>query len=346
MTEVSAPTGRSGLDLAAWRRRLQNPLTVATGVLAAIYLIDGLDQLASMITVAVGALANTAPYIAIAVLLIGLLKATGAEVVVARAFQGRESVMIVMAALLGGLAPFCSCEVIPFIAGLMAFWLSAPLMDPPTLFVTAAALGWPFAIGKAAAAVGLGLFGGFAMRALVASGAFADPLRERRAGGCCGVRPSPFSGQVEWAFWRDPARRLTFYQEAGGNAWFLLKWLTLAYVLEAVMIEYVPAAWVAGTVGGDGLGAIAIAAVVGMPAYLTGYARWPNRPGHERGCGDRLPGRRRGQLDPGHGGGFLTGKTAGVRQLSDSWPLWCDSVRGDLPSRVFGLVTGCRHASV
>ena len=282
MTEVSAPTGRSRLDLAAWRRRLQNPLTVATGALAAIYLIDGFDQLAAMIAVAVGALANTAPYIAIAVLLIGLLKATGAEVVVARAFQGRESGMIVMAALLGGLAPFCSCEVIPFIAGLlavgaplsavMAFWLSSPLIDPPTLFVTAAALGWPFAIGKAVAAVGLGLFGGFAMRALVAGGAFADPLRERRAGGCCGVRPSPFSGQVEWAFWRDPARRLIFRQEAGGNAWFLLKWLTLAYVLEAVMIEYVPAAWVAGTVGGDGLGAIAIAAVVGMPAYLNGYA--------------------------------------------------------------------------
>ena len=43
----------------------------------------------------------------------------------AKAFQGRENRMILLAALFGGLAPFCSCEVIPFIAGLLA--VGAPL---------------------------------------------------------------------------------------------------------------------------------------------------------------------------------------------------------------------------
>ncbi len=33
--------------------------------------------------------------------------------------------MIVLAALFGGLAPFCSCQVIPFVAGLLA--LGTPL---------------------------------------------------------------------------------------------------------------------------------------------------------------------------------------------------------------------------
>ena len=59
--------------------------------------------------------------------------------------------MIFMAALMGGLAAFCSCEVIPFIAallslgtlisGVMAFWSASPLFDPPTLLITAAELG-------------------------------------------------------------------------------------------------------------------------------------------------------------------------------------------------------------
>ncbi|MEZ5913781.1 MAG: permease [Paracoccaceae bacterium] len=75
-----------------------------------------------------------------AILAVAWLKATGAETLMARAFEGRETRMIVLAALVGGLAPFCSCEVIPFIAALlavgvplsavMAFWLASPLMDP------------------------------------------------------------------------------------------------------------------------------------------------------------------------------------------------------------------------
>ena len=42
------------------------------------------------------------------------------QALIARAFEGRESRMILLAALMGGLAPFCSCEVIPFIAALLA----------------------------------------------------------------------------------------------------------------------------------------------------------------------------------------------------------------------------------
>ncbi len=91
-------------------------------------------------------------------------------------------------------APFCSCEVIPFVAALlalgapvsaiMAFWLSSPLIDPATALITAAALGWEFAAGKAVAAVALGLAGGFAVRLVAPMPAFAAPLAAARAG--CG----------------------------------------------------------------------------------------------------------------------------------------------------------------
>ena len=66
-----------------------------------------------------------------------------------------------------------------------------------------------------------------------------------------------------------------FVQQGAENAVFLLKWLTVAYLLEALLILYVPASLIGGFVGGDGIGAIALGAVVGMPAYLNSYAAPP-----------------------------------------------------------------------
>ena len=283
MTEIIAAPRTRFYRLNKVRKSLQTPWTLSVLLVLLVALIDSAN-LGNVIGTALAALAGTAPFIVIAVLLIGWLKATGAEAMVGRAFQGRESVMILMAAVFGGLAPFCSCEVIPFIAGLlavgaplsavMAFWLSSPLIDPPTLFITAAALGWPFAVGKAVAAVGLGLFGGFVMKMLLAGSAFASPLKAAQIG-CCGCGPSTFDGRPVWRFWTAPTRRQTFVKESAGNGLFLLKWLSLAYVLEALLISYVPAEAVAAVVGGEGVMAIATAAVVGMPAYLNGYAAPP-----------------------------------------------------------------------
>jgi len=262
---------------------LKTPWALIAIIMALVAVLDP-GNLAETALFAVKALANTAPYIAFAVLMLAYLKATGAEVMVARAFQGREIRMIFLAAVFGGLAPFCSCEVIPFIAGLlalgaplsavMAFWLSSPLIDPPTLLITAAALGWPFAIAKAVSAVLLGLFGGFAVWALTRQGAFASPLRVYQASGCCGAGPK-LDGTPVWQFWVEAERRLHFRTELVSNGLFLLKWLALAYTLEALLVSYVPAELIAGLVGGDGIVPIATAALVGMPAYLNSYVAPP-----------------------------------------------------------------------
>ncbi|MHA1158771.1 MAG: permease [Alphaproteobacteria bacterium] len=261
-------------------------LTPWSLVVAVPFLVLALDPATFLpfVAFAARALAGTLGYIAFAVVLIAGLKAAGAEAAVAGVFQGRETQMVVLASLLGGLAPFCSCEVIPFIAGLlamgaplsaiMAFWLSSPLIDPPSLLITAGALGWPFAIGKAAAAVGLGLFGGFAIKAAVSAGFLRVTLRSD-AGSACGCGPSSFTGVPVWSFWREESRREVFRRSFIDNAAFLIKWLALAYVLEAVLITYVPASVVAGLVGGEGIGTVIVAALVGMPAYLNGYVAPP-----------------------------------------------------------------------
>lgn len=264
---------------------LKTPWAISAMLLLAVALLDP-GNLRDVVVFAARALAHTGQYILFAVFLLAYLKATGAEVMVARAFQGREVRMIFLAALFGGLAPFCSCEVIPFVAGLlalgaplsavMAFWLSSPLIDPPTLLITAGALGWPFAIGKAVAAVGLGLFGGFVVRGLVGGGALNNALKSYKPAGCCGGGGGvKLDGKPHWKFWQEPERRVQFRAEFSSNFMFLLKWLAMAYVLEALLVSYVPADLIAGLVGGDGVVPVATAALVGMPAYLNSYVAPP-----------------------------------------------------------------------
>ncbi len=276
MADTTTPARRLPSVPRAW---------LASIVIVALVALFDPPQAWPTVTFAANALLHTAPFILFAVFAVAYLKATGAETLLARAFEGRELRMIVLAALLGGLAPFCSCEVIPFIAALlavgaplsavMAFWLASPLMDPAMFAITAGTLGFDFALAKAAAAIGLGLLGGFGTMVLARTPVFVDPLRERpQIGGCCGVK-KPFSGAPVWAFWQSADRRETFRDTALDNGLFLLKWLTLAYVIEAVMLRYVPADAIAGVLGGDGITPVLLGALIGAPAYLNGYAAVP-----------------------------------------------------------------------
>lgn len=263
---------------------LATPWSFVVAIPIVILLLDPINFWPVLIFAA-KAFAGTAPLIAFAVFLIAYLKAAGADAVVAEAFKGREIRMIFLAAVFGGLAPFCSCEVIPFIAGLlalgaplsavMAFWLSSPLIDPPTLLITAGALGWDFAIGKAIVAVALGLFGGFAVLVAMRAGIFSEPLKARSSCSGCGCGPEPFSGKAVWQFWQDDERRAVFKSELISNGLFLIKWLAFAYILEALLVTYIPAEMIAQLVGGEGVVPIAIAAFVGMPAYLNSYVAPP-----------------------------------------------------------------------
>jgi len=269
-------------------RKLQLPkadgawLTIAV-LFGFIAVFDG-SQLPKSILFAARALGTTAPYILFAILAVAYLKASGAESLVAKAFDGRQVRMIFLAAALGGLSPFCSCQVIPFIAGLlalgtplapvMAFWLSSPLMDPAAFLITASSLGWSFAFAKTVAAIAIGLLGGFTILALTQAGWFADVLRPRQSGGCCGAGSS-FKGKPHWRFWEVPARRQAFSKELWANGQFLIKWLLLAYVLESLMLAYIPAESIAGLLGGSGLLPIVLIAIIGVPAYLNSYAAPP-----------------------------------------------------------------------
>ena len=257
---------------------------VSTLILAVVALANPAQGMESLAFTG-RALLETAPYLLLSIGLAAYAGATGADSLIARAFTGSPVLMIALAAAFGGLSPFCSCGVIPLIAALlamgvplsavMAFWLASPVIDPSMFVLTAGVLGTEFAVAKTFAAIGLGLFGGYATLLLTHSGAFSNPLREGVGNGGCGASSMRNPKPPVWAFWREDARREKFAREGLKTTLFLFKWLSLAFVLESLMIAFVPAEWVASAVGGEGIVSVLIATLVGVPAYLNGYAALP-----------------------------------------------------------------------
>lgn len=67
----------------------------------------------------------------------------------------------------------------------------------------------------------------------------------------------------------------TFGGQMGVEIWRLGRWLVLAFVLEAVMLRYVPQAAIAGVLGEGSRFAVVLAALVGIPLYLNNVSALP-----------------------------------------------------------------------
>lgn len=280
-TTLSPPGLRSALGH-VWRD--QRVWLSSALILAALVAIDPI-QASDSALFAGRALLSTAPFLVLSIAIAAWAGATGADNLIAKAFTGAPVLMIGLAALAGGISPFCSCGVIPLIAALlsmgvplsavMAFWLASPIMDPSMFVLTAGVLGVEFAVAKTIAAIGLGLFGGLVVLALSRGGALTEPLREGVGNGGCGGARVRVPKPVAWRFWSEPDRRTKFAKTALTTTLFLAKWLTLAFILESLMLAWVPTAMVTATLGGEGLLPILTATLVGVPAYLNGYAALP-----------------------------------------------------------------------
>ena len=233
-------------------------------------------------------LRGLAPWFALSVLFAAGAKATGSDALIARAFVGREAWVIPIAAIVGGLTPFCSCGVIPLVAGLfaagvplapvMAFWIASPLMDPTQFFVIAGTLGIGFAVAKALAAVGMGLLGGYGTMALTRAGLLPreDVLRmaPQTKSFCSSSRKNANVAQPVWRFWDDGERAQVFLTSSASTAWFLARWLALAFAMESAMTAWLPPALIAHWLG-NGPFAIPLAVLVGVPVYISGLAAVP-----------------------------------------------------------------------
>ncbi len=157
-------------------------------------------------------------------------------------------------------------------------------MDPEMFILSAAALGLPFTLAKTLAAFTIGLIGGFGTLAAQRLGLFKDPLSgalktvcRKTARGPAVKSEAAAEGNADgvlWPFWHQPERRRLFTKSLGETGWFLGKWLTLAFAIESLMIAFIPPEMIAEWLGSGAWWTIP-AVVVGIPAYLNGFAAIP-----------------------------------------------------------------------
>ena len=259
-------------------------LQLIAGLIVLLALADP-AQLATSLAFTLNSAVNIAPVLLLSAAAAAWIVAAGAERVIAQAFSGHPARMVTMGALVGALSPFCSCGVIPIITALlasgvplapvMAFWVSSPLMDPAMFVVTAGTLGISFAVAKTVIAIAVGLLTGFGTMMIFGKVSGRDVLREDLTRGAQSGARLNADGAPMWRFWRNASRIADFRESFVSKSLMLAKWLALAFILESMMIAYVPNDLVALVAGGDGLLPVALAAIVGVPAYLNGYAALP-----------------------------------------------------------------------
>ena len=226
-----------------------------------------------------------APYLILAVAMAASIKASGIDKIVAQVFIGHPLKAILIASIFGALSPFCSCGVIPLIASLLAagvplapvmsFWIASPVMDPEMFILTTAGISFDFALAKAGFAIALGLLAGLTVVAVQKLGYLQSVLKPSVSSNCATACTPDELNHVEFKFWKNDARVQLFKDEFKQTSWFLGKWLLLAFFIESLMVAYIDPQWVSQFIGGDSNYAVPMAALIGMPSYLNGYAAIP-----------------------------------------------------------------------
>ena len=132
--------------------------------------------------------------------------------------------------------------------------------------ITSGKLGRNFALVNTITVVRIGPMGCVVKTIFTKSVVVADPLREQpKVGECCSVRLL-FQGKPRWSFWREEELIENFKSTNRENIVFLLKWIALAYVIDALILQHIIAEWIAGALGCQDVGAILLGAFVGTSA--------------------------------------------------------------------------------
>ena len=284
------------------------------------------------------------PYFLISIFLAVLVNQLKLEGTIRRVFDNRIGIAIVLATVVGAFSPFCSCTVIPVIAGLLAsgvplapvmsFWVASPTMDPEIFALTVGILGWPIAVVRLMATLLLSLGAGYATLVLSRAGVLAwrkekeevieemslsvektntsaalstsvsccpptssIPVAIQTSGlalesipvaapaatscetGSCSIPLTVSAKEESWQTQLVTSFRnidqSRFLHEVGKESWNIGRWLIIAFLLEALITLYVPQGTIAAVLGNSNNLAVPLAAVIGIPLYLTNITALP-----------------------------------------------------------------------
>lgn len=214
----------------------------------------------------------------------------------------RRWIAITGAVLLATLTPFCSCGTTAVVLGMLAtrapwapivaFLVASPLTSPSELLLSAGLFGWPFALLYFAGATALGFAAGGVTARLEDRGLLAGQARlpaatqetARAAGtGACappGCSGGSSTGTARPAVVTEPAvvRRLRLPQLAR-QTWQLGRRIGLYFLAYSavgyLLIEALPTRGLIDLLGGNPLWGVPLAALLGVPVYLTSEASLP-----------------------------------------------------------------------
>jgi uncharacterized membrane protein YraQ (UPF0718 family) len=265
-----------------WRRHRWSIVGVGGVLLAAI---AWPRQFADTVAFVLLGMVEVSPLVIPGILVSAWVNASGAGGRIRQAFEGNQFRAILVASAIGAVTPVCGVTVLPLMAGLlssgvplapvMAFWLASPVTDPAMFSVTAATLGFPFAIAKTVAALLIGLFGGMVTAAISGRQWILSPLRETGLAATLGKQAHCGSTHIEYAVWKDAARMRQFNAELWAMTKLIVICLGLAFAAEYQMQAHLHPQALAAYLGEQSGWAVPLAVIVGSPAYLDGYAALP-----------------------------------------------------------------------
>ncbi len=230
-----------------------------------------------------------------------------------RTLSARFGLGYLAAALLGVLTPFCSCSTIPMLTGqlkaragfgpTLAFLFGSPLLNPVVLGLFVATFSLNIALTYAAIALAAALFGGWLLNQL----GFERYVRQEVVNGqtvsgdcgpstgcgdnsvnkvsqtaaCTEASCSELSGAelcCDGSVALIPAaenRWLRIWQETWAQFVSVSPYVALGITLGAITYGFMPADLIAQFAGPDNPLAIPVAAVIGVPLYISAEAMIP-----------------------------------------------------------------------
>lgn len=221
------------------------------------------------------------PYLALSIPLAVTLKRTNAASSIRRGLGANPLAAVFTSTVVGALSPFCSCGVIPIITSLllggvplapvMSFWLASPSMDPEIFMLSAGSIGWELAVWRLAATFVMSLGAGLTVLYLAKKGWLSpDILRpsllgqkeEESSGQARGTQKSACGcgSKSKWAGLRD---------DAAGLALRLSMFMLIAFLLEALILRYVPQRLIASHLGSQSAWSVPLATFISIPMYTT-----------------------------------------------------------------------------
>jgi hypothetical protein len=219
----------------------------------------------------------------LSILLVGLIKGYRLDLRIRDAVNRAGPLGVVIAVAVGMVSPLCACGILPVvislamigtpIAPLLALLVTSPIMSPDALLLTWRGLGPEWATLKVAGAAFLGLGTGFVALLLERQGFLAgDLVRLKPVYREDGTLASAYEiGLANGVAVRTMAivpraSRLRFILDRTLDAGlFVGKYLLLAIFLEALLVTFVPVAWITVLAGQKSFASVLVAALAGVP---------------------------------------------------------------------------------